>query len=277
MEEDKKEKKEKTGVQSNLSVIKTTLMGDIARQKFNEMLGRNSAGFLTTVMSVVNSSKLLKDATPNSIIMAAGIAASLNLPVNPNLGYAAIIPYKDNKSGIVSAQFQIMKNGFVELCQRTGLFELIINEYVHEGELVSSNKFTGKYEFDEAKRTGDKIIGYMAYFKLLNGFSKTMYMSVDEVKKHASKYSSGYRTKNGRWEEDFDSMALKTPLKLLLSKFAPKSTEIQRAILADQSVVVGSIENIEEAEFNYVDNETESISDKARNFLNEKESEQNNG
>ena len=94
------------------------------------------------------------------------------MPINPNLGFAAIIPFNDKKNNRCVAQFQIQRDGWVDLCLRTGQFEYIANEIVYEGELVEKNRFTDTYVFDETKRTSDKVIGYMASFKLTNGYKK---------------------------------------------------------------------------------------------------------
>lgn len=240
---------------NNLPALKNALNTESVKNKFNEMLGKKSAGFMTSITSVVQNSDLLQKAEVNSIILAAAQAASLDLPINPNLGFAAIIPFNDKKSGRCVATFQIMRDGWVDLCLRTGQFEYIANEIVYEGELVEKNRFTDTYVFDETKRKSDKIIGYMASFKLTNGYRKTVYMSVEEIKAHGKQYSQTYRKNFGLWVDNFNAMALKTALKMLLKKFAPKSIEsIAKAIESDQASFVGDIDN---AQAVYVDNAKE--------------------
>lgn len=240
--------------------------GDAIKKKFTEVLGRNGSAFASSVLSVVNSSADLSIAEPKSVYGAALTAATLNLPVLPSLGMSAIIAYKDNKRGTYTAQWQLMYKGLVELCQRSGQFKTIINEVVYEGQLVKKNKFTGEYVFDEDAKKSDKIIGYMAYMELVNGFTKTAYMTVDEVKAHAQKFSVGYRFGAGIWKDNFDAMGLKTVLKGLLSKYAPKSVEIQQAIRFDQAAIIADedTDNIEEAEVIYVDNQSSSSEDLAQ-------------
>ncbi|MEG0499515.1 MAG: recombinase RecT [Rikenellaceae bacterium] len=240
----------KTSEQVSLANIKRSLNRENVKQKFSEMLGQKAVGFIASVSTAVTNNKLLHKADPDSIIMAAGIAATLDLPINPNLGFAAIVPYGNQ------ASFQLMYKGLIELCQRSGQFLSIIDEVVYEGQLIRKNKFTGEYEFNEDAKKSNKVIGYMAYFKLVNGFSKTSYMTYDEVKAHALKYSQSYKKNYGVWADDFDIMARKTVLKLLLAKYAPKSIEVQKAIMYDQSVVKGDIDNIECAEAEYIDNDT---------------------
>lgn len=237
---------------NNLPALKNALSTESVKNRFNEMLGKKSAGFITSITSVVQNNDLLQKADVNSIILAAAQAASLDLPINPNLGLAAIIPFNDKKKNQCVATFQIMRDGWVDLCLRTGQFEYITNEIVYDGELVEKNRFTDTFVFDETKRKSDKIIGYMASFKLINGYKKTIYMTVDEVKAHGKQYSQTFRKGNGLWVDNFNAMALKTTLKLLLKKYAPKSIDsIVAAMEADQASFSGDINNIQT---NYVDN-----------------------
>ena len=236
-------------------------------KKFNEMirapktqdylesvLGNRKNSFVTSLISVMANNHDLQSCDHNSVLFTAMKATALSLPLDPNLGFAALIPYNDNKTGKKLAQFQIMRDGWVELLQRTGQLKFIANEPVHEGELVYKNKFTGEYVFDESKRKSDNIIGYMAYAKLTTGFEKTVYWTVEECEAHAKKYSQTYRSKDPRvrasskWATDFDAMSLKTVLKHLIKKYMPKSVELQNAIIADQATYES-----ENADPNYVD------------------------
>lgn len=250
---------------SPIKQLKTMLSNDNTKSRFKEILGQKAPGFISSILSVANGNSMLQNAEPQSVLNAAVIAATLDLPINPNLGYSAIVPYKDRKTGIVSGQFQLMYKGLVELCLRSGQFASLIDEVVYEGQLVRKNKFTGEYIFDEDSKTSDKVIGYMAYFRLVNGFEKTYYMTIDEVQKHAKTYSQSYSKGYGVWVDSFDVMARKTVLKLLLSKYAPKSIQMQHALTFDQAVVKNDLtaaDTIEDAEITYIDNEQPSAKDK---------------
>ena len=240
---------------NNLQQLKKVLSAESVTKKFTEMLGKKAPGFITSITNVVNNNDLLQKADVNSIILAASQAATLDLPINPNFGYAAIIPYKDTKKGITTAQFQVMRSGWVELAMRTGQVVRIANEPVYEGELVSMNRFTDEYVFDESKRKSDKIVGYMAYAKLVNGFEKTIYWTVEKCKQHAMRYSQTYKKGFGNWVDQFDAMCLKSTLKHLIIKYLPKSIELQTAIEADQASFTGDIDNPEPV---YVD-DTETV------------------
>ena len=237
---------------SNLPQLKNMLNAPSVKAKFEEMLGKRAPQFLTSITSVVSNNALLQKADASSIVMGAAIAASMDLPLNPNLGYAALVPF-NSKDGCF-AQFQIMVKGWTDLFLRSGQCQSLINEVVYEGQLVSKNKFTGEYMFDESAKTSDKIIGVMAYFRLTNGFEKTEYMTIEEVKAHAQKFSQSYRRGAGIWKEHFEEMAKKTCLKRLLTKWAPKSLEMNMLQTFDQSVVKGDIHHLEEAEAQYPDN-----------------------
>lgn len=238
--------------QNNLSKLKATLNAPSVKLKFEEMLGKRAPQFITSISSVVNNNALLQKADVNSVVMGAAIAASMDLPLNPNLGYAALVPF-NSKDGCF-AQLQVMTKGWVELFLRSGQCQSIINEVVYEGQLVKKNRFTGEYVFDEDAKKSDKVIGVMAYFRLTNGYEKFEYMTIEEVKEHAQKFSQTYRKGAGIWKEHFLEMAKKSVLKRLITKWAPKSIEMQQVALFDQSVVSGDVSNLDNALPKYEDN-----------------------
>jgi recombination protein RecT len=239
---------------SNLPALAATLKTPKVVQKFQEMLGKRAPQFITSITSVVNSSAILQKADVNSIIMGAAIAAAMDMPLNANLGYAALVPF-NSKDGC-HAQLQIMVRGWTELFLRSGQCQQVINEIVYEGQLIKKNKFTGEYVFDEDAKKSDKMIGVMAYFRLTNGFEKVEYMSREELEKHAKKYSQTYKKGYGLWVDDFEAMAKKTVLKRLIVKWAPKSIEMQQMVTFDQAVVKGDISNLDEAAPEYMDNDS---------------------
>jgi recombination protein RecT len=240
-----------------MSETKLTIKGyfekDEIKSKFKEMLGKRATQFITSVIQISNSNDLLKKAEPTSLINAAITAATLDLPINQNLGFAYIIPF-NSKDGC-KAQFQLGYKGFIQLAQRSGQFKTISATPIYSGQIISENPLTG-YSFDFTVKS-EKIIGYAAYFELLNGFSKTFYMTKEQLEKHGVKYSQTFKKGFGLWKDDFDAMALKTVLKLLLSKYAPLSVEMQKAIIADHSVIKDS----ETMDVEYTDNQTQTIDD----------------
>lgn len=209
--------------------------------------------FISSVISVANGNPQLRNAEPMSIIGAAMVAATMQLQVIPTLGQCYIIPYGKK------AQFQVGYLGLLQLCQRSGQFKKILAAPVHEGEYVSGDEFDEEYIFDKKQKKSDKVIGYMAKFELLNGFTKVAYWDIDKVKAHATKFSQAFRAGfNSPWKSDFDAMAQKTVLKSIL-KFAPKSIEMQNAVTFDQSVVNTNTSDVQDLDIDafapeYVDN-----------------------
>ncbi len=216
------------------------IRGVNAQSYLTSILGNKKDQFVTSLISVVAANSALQECEPMSVVYTALKATALSLPIDPSLAYAAIIPYKDTKAGVTNAQFQVQRNGWVELLQRTGKVIKIVNLPVHEGELVHANKFTEDYEFDESKKTSDKVIGYMAYVELDTGgprtFKKTVYWTVEECLAHGKKYSQTFRKGYGLWVDNQEAMCLKTVLKHLIVKYCPKTPELLNAINSDQSV-----------------------------------------
>ena len=209
--------------------------------------------FMSSVISVANGNPQLRNAEPMSIIGAAMVAATMQLQVIPTLGQCYIIPYGKK------AQFQVGYLGLLQLCQRSGQFKKILAAPVHDGEYVSGDEFDEEYVFDKKQKKSDKVIGYMAKFELLNGFTKVAYWDIDKVKAHATKFSQAFRAGfNSPWKSDFDAMAQKTVLKSIL-KFAPKSIEMQNAVTFDQSVINTNTSDVQDLDIDafapeYVDN-----------------------
>jgi recombination protein RecT len=245
---------------SNLAQIKTLLTRDDVKNKLSQMLGRNASSFISTV-TMLSQSTSLKECEPASILSCAIAAASLNLQVSPSLGQACLVPYKDRKSGKTIAQFQIMKKGFIQLAQRSGVFKNINECIVFEGEYQIVDKLSGVFNLNGVKKS-DKVIGYAAHFDLLNGFSKSLYMTKDEINKHAGRYSKTFKTGYGNWKDSFDEMALKTVVKLLISRYSPLSSDMQmsKAIEFDQAKINLS-DDLEFSEVTYIDNQPEPLTE----------------
>lgn len=224
--------------------IKEYLAAPAVMKRTEEMLTDRASQFVTSVLSLAGSDPKLMAAEPRSLFNACLVAASLNLPINKNLGFAHIIPYKNNRAGITEAQFQMGWKGFVQLAQRTGQYQMINAVVVYEGQLVKQDRLRGnRYNWDA--KTGDAVIGYVSIFALNNGFEHELYMSRDEMEAHARRYSRTYsydlekKAKTSPWSTDFDTMGLKTVNKLNISKYGPLSIEIEKALVSDQAILRG--------------------------------------
>ena len=257
--------------------VQAFFFADNVQTELQKILGKNATSFTTSLVQIVQSNKALMSADPDSVLGAAMTAAVLNLPINNNLGFAYIVPYQTNaldsngnkiplldeqgrqikKDGYnqyakeTQAQFQIGYKGFIQLAQRTGQFRRINASAIYEGD--SEQDVYERLTSFIPKATKGKVIGYIACFELLNGFQAHYSMSAEDMEKHAKKYSQNYKNDkfgSSVWSKNFDEMAKKTVVKMLLSKQAPLSidSQITTAVQADQAVIL-------DGQYRYVDNE----------------------
>lgn len=242
---------------SSLAKFRSLLSQDVIKKKFEEALGKKAPMFVSNLTTIMSGSAELQKCEHMSVISSALMAASMDLPLTPGLGFAGIVPYWDTPSQSMKAQFQVMKKGFIQLAQRTGLFKIINVSEVFEGELKSHNKFTGEYIFDETGKKSDNVIGYVSYFRLINGFEKYYYMPIEKLDTHAKRYSKSFQRGKGKWadkeEGGYEQMCEKTVLKLNLSTYAPLSVDINmmNAIVYDQA----EIRDVEAKDYDYMDND----------------------
>ena len=226
---------------NSIVVLKNYLARDDIQKRLMEMLGKRAGAFTNSIINVTLNSSKLQKCTQESVISAAMVAASMNLPIDPALGQAAIVPYGEH------AGFQIMYKGLVQLCIRSGKYATINCSEIYGDELKSHNPITGEIEFNNPESykqryqdNRDKfVVGHYAYFKLLSGFEKSDYMTNKEALAHGKKYSKAYqydirkKKKTCPWSTDPVSMCNKTVLIRLLNKYGVKSIEMQDAIIAD--------------------------------------------
>lgn len=249
----------------NLQLFNRTITSPSTQKYLDDLLHERKGQFVSNLTALVANKVELQECEPYTLMFAALKATALNLPIEPSLGMAHVIPYKNNKRGVTEAQFQLGYKGFQQLALRTGQYKLINTTEVRSGEIKNRNRLTGEIEFDfiadESTRLKTPIIGYVNYFRLLNGFESTFYMSKEEMNEHALRYSQTYKSKisyikeGSKWTTDFDAMAMKTVIKLNLSKNGVLSVELAEAIKADQSVIR------EEGKYDYTDNDEQSILD----------------
>lgn len=249
-----------------VDVLKSIMNADSVQEQFKNALGKNAGTFVASVIDLYNGDTALQQCQPKQVVMEALKAAVLHLPINKALGYAYVIPFKNSKKDskgnwvkVYEPVFQMGYKGYIQLAMRTGQYRTINADAVYEGELRKVNKLTGEIAFD-GDRKSDKVIGYFCYFELLNGFSKTLYMTVEQMANHAKKYSKGLvkydeagnkvdvsvdslmsladlpmapDSKTVGWLGNFHGMAIKTVIRNLLSKYGYLSVEMQNAISND--------------------------------------------
>lgn len=210
---------------TNQLTVASTMQSDAVKEKFEAVMGGKANGFVSSVLSVVTNNNLLARSDFNSIYTSAMKAAVLDLPVEPSLGMAYIVPYKGK------AQFQIGYKGLIQLALRSGQVVGLNAGKVYKEQFKSFNALTEKLDIEDIynSKKDEPIVGYFAYMKLANGFEKTTYWTKEQVEEHGRKYSQSYDSKFSPWQTNFDAMAQKTVLKSILSTYAPLTIEMQNA------------------------------------------------
>lgn len=280
-----------------VDILKSMLKADSVQEQFTNALGKHRDAFIASVIDLYTSDKSLQQCKPQDIIAQALKAASMQLPINKALGFAYIVVFnntvkqkqKDEKGNDVEVWVKVPTptfipgyKGYIQLAMRTGQYRYINADFVYEGELRTVNRLTGEVALD-GERKSDKIVGYFGYIELLNGFSKTLYMSVEEMAKYAKRYAPSLgggttvealiklanteQTKKAvGWTGNFNDMALKTVIRRLLSKYGYLSVEMQGAVADDIAVNEQRndllAENANSVEFNANEVEFEEIVDK---------------
>jgi recombination protein RecT len=246
--------------------LKEMLNSEYVKKRFMEVMGEKSAGFIASVFNAVQKNPELAKCEPQSVLSSAMVAATLDLPIDSNLGFSAIVPYNTNrkdKNGkeyrVALAQFQIMYKGFIQLALRSGQYKTINVSPIYEDEFETYNIITGDisihpvaggYRYQEDQ---EKIIGYAAFFRLLNGYERLEYWPLKKIIAHGKKYSKSFDNKNGLWKKDPHAMYAKTILKNTLSKWGILSVTMQSAIIADQSVIKAFDKPIDSENVQYID------------------------
>lgn len=243
-----------------LDVLKNILNAPSVQEQFKNALNKNSTAFVASVIDLYNNDKNLQECDPKQVVMEALKAAVLKLPINKALGYAYIIPFNNNTrlpdgtwTKVMTPTFQMGYKGYIQLAMRTGQYRTINADIVYDGEVRKVSKLTGEINFDGDKLS-EKVIGYFCYFELLNGFSKTLYMTIEDMAIHAKRFSKGIKrettvetlvglanvdvnvdSKAVGWMGNFHGMSLKTVIRLLLSKYGYLSIEMQEAFANDEA------------------------------------------
>lgn len=245
----------KENQQSAMTAFKAVLNAESVQAQFANALGKHKDAFVASMIDLYGGDKSLQQCKPAQVVAEALKAATLQLPLNKALGFSYIVVYNNsvkNPDGsftkVPTPTFIPGYRGYIQLAMRTGQYRTINADVVYEGEFRNVNKLTGEVAFDGEKKS-DKVAGYFCYFELLNGFSKTLFMSVEQMAKYAKKYAPNIpRTttieqlielankeggKKVGWEGNFNDMAIKTVIRKLLSKYGYLSVEMQQAMAND--------------------------------------------
>lgn len=246
-------KKPQTGLQKFNAMLENTRTQDY----LSSVLGEKKQTFVGNMVALVSNNKALSECDPSTIMFSCLKSAALDLSLDPALGLSYVIPFRDNKNNTTVATWQLGARGYVQLSLRSAQFKNLNVRDVREGEIVGEDFVSGEMQFKKLEKDREKapIIGYVAFMRLVNGFEKQLYMSVEELDAHAKRFSQTYRKGYGLWsDKDMrQAMCEKTVLKRLLSKYAPLSVEMRDAITSD-SAVLG-----ENGSVRYIDNEENAI------------------
>ena len=246
-------KKPQTGLQKFNAMLENTR----TQEYLTNVLGEKKQTFVSNMVALVSSNKALSECDPSTIMFSCLKATALGLAIDPSLGLAWVLPYRDNKNNMTVATFQLGAKAYTQLALRTAQYKKINVRDVRKGEIVGEDFVSGEMQFKKLEKDREKapIVGYVAMFELINGFSKQLYMSIEEIDAHAKRFSQTYRKGYGLWaDKDMrPKMAEKTVLKLLLSKWGVLSVEMEQAIKSD-SAVLGENNSVR-----YVDNEEDAI------------------
>ena len=209
--------------------------------------------FTRMVLSAISSTPELANCTPKSFLGAMMNAAQLGLEPNTPLGQAYILPYKNK--GILEAQFQIGYKGLIDLAYRSGEVEVIQSHVVYENdEFECEYGINTKLSHKPATSNRGNPIKVYAIFRTKSGGYGFEVMSMDDVKRHAEKYSKAYSSSFSPWKSNFEEMAKKTVLKRVL-KYAPLKSDFVRAVIQDETIKSSISEDMYEVnnEIEYID------------------------
>lgn len=216
---------------------------DAVKYNINKVIGgKDGQRFMSAIISAVQTSPALQDCNNASIVSAAMLGETLKLSPSPQLGQYYMVPFWDSKRRETMAVFVLGYKGMIQLALRSGQYKKLNVLAIKEGELIRYDPLNEEIEVmlieDEIEREKAPTIGYYAMFEYLNGFKKTLYWSREKMEAHALRYSKGYAAKKGYtfWEKDFDSMAYKTMLRQLISKWGIMSIDIQTALTSDNTI-----------------------------------------
>ena len=252
------EKVQMPAKRSGRTPFSVMIQTDTYKNLINNTLGdpKRASGFVTAITSAVATNPQLTDCDPGTILSAGLLGETLQLSPSPQLGQYYLVPFNDRKLGRKVCTFQLGYKGYIQLAIRSGQYKKLNAMAIKEGELIKYDPLNEEIEVqlieDEAAREAAQTIGYYAMFEYLNGFRKVLYWSKEKMQNHALEYSQGYRAHKGYtfWEKDFDSMAIKTMLRQLISKWGIMSIDFQKAYEADMGVLRPGTDKIE-----YVDND----------------------
>lgn len=253
------QKPQQTGIATSGTVLSSMLSAESVQAQFRNALGEHKDTFVASIIDLYNADKSLATCKTADIVKECLKAATLKLPLNKALGFSYVVVYNNsvrNDDGswtkVPTPTFILGYKGYIQMAMRTGQYRTINADVVYEGELQKGNKLTGEINLN-GEKVSDKVVGYFCHFELLNGFSKTLYVPVEDMAAYAKKFSPSVSRnttvqqliekanapmsdkKQVGWEGNFNDMAIKTVVRRLLSKYGYLSVEMQNAMAGEVS------------------------------------------
>ena len=190
--------------------------------------------FTRMVLSALSSTPKLAECSPQSFLAAMMTAAQLGVEPNTALGQAYLLPYRNH--GQMECQFQLGYKGLIDLAYRSGEVSVIQAHTVYENDVFEYELgMDPKLRHVPAKADRGEAVAYYAMFKTKDGGYGFEVMSVDDVQRHAQRYSKSYGSGSSPWRSNFDEMAKKTVLKRAL-KYAPLKSDFVRGVAQDETI-----------------------------------------
>lgn len=190
--------------------------------------------FTRMVLSALSSTPKLAECSPQSFLAAMMTAAQLGVEPNTALGQAYLLPYRNH--GTMECQFQLGYKGLIDLAYRSGEVSVIQAHTVYENDVFEYELgMDPKLRHVPAKADRGEAVAYYAMFKTKDGGYGFEVMSVDDVQRHAQRYSKSYGSGSSPWRSNFDEMAKKTVLKRAL-KYAPLKSDFVRGVAQDETI-----------------------------------------
>lgn len=221
-----------TVTQTAVQNIRSIVESDGYKKRFESMLGKRAPQFIASISNIVAQSEQLAKCEPRSVILAAVMAATLDLPIEKSLGYAYVVPFG------TTATFTIGYKGLIQLALRSGQYasmrDAAVNAEAFRGYDDVGEPIIDWKALDETKDP----VGYVFAWRTVNGFRKAVYWSRDKCLAHGKKFSKTFGMNSSTWKTNTDAMCLKTVIRSALSKYGLLSIEMQHAMANDSVEMV---------------------------------------
>jgi len=214
----------------------------------------NSEAFVRAVLSEIGKSPDLMQADPKTLLGGVMLAAQLRLEIGSGLGEFYLTPRKDRGRQICLPI--IGYQGMIKLALRSEFVTNVQAFLVRRGDDFSygGNSERGMFydwtpqDFEETR----DWIGVVATARMKTGGTTWVYLTRSQVMDRRPSY-----WQSTPWKTNEDEMVKKTAVRAL-AKFLPKSTDLGRALEADEAKVQ-TLKGLDEVEVTRLDDDAETF------------------